>query len=150
MLSLSQQINLWRSILKKKVKVVAAIIENENEEILCALRSPQMSLPNMWEFPGGKVEKGEDTFTALVREIDEELGCKIKTVVLFNDNTHEYDKFVINLISIKCKIIDGIPTPSEHSKLIWLKRENLDSLKWAPADIPAVEQLVNEKESEPN
>ena len=74
------------------------------------------------------------------------MDCKIETQKeVFNENTHEYDTFIINLISIKCKVVEGTPIRSEHSKLIWLKRENLDSLKWAPADIPAVEQLINEK-----
>ncbi|KIY20630.1 (deoxy)nucleoside triphosphate pyrophosphohydrolase [Mesobacillus subterraneus] len=132
--------------MKKLVKVVAAIIENDKNEILCALRSPEMAIPNMWEFPGGKVETGEDLYSALQREIDEELKCMIETSDdIFNDTTHEYDTFIINLLSIKCKIISGTPIPSEHSKLIWLKRENLASLKWAPADIPAVEQLIHEK-----
>jgi 8-oxo-dGTP diphosphatase len=131
--------------MKKLVKVVAAIIENDQQEILCALRSPVMSLPNMWEFPGGKVEENEDIYSALEREIAEELDCKIETIKeVFNDNTHEYDTFIINLISIKCNVVDGVPTPSEHSKLVWLKRDNLSSLKWAPADIPAVEQLISE------
>lgn len=131
--------------LKKTVKVVAAIIENDQKEILCALRSPQMAIPNMWEFPGGKVEPEEDIFSALRREIEEELHCQIETKELHNDITHEYESFIINLIAIKCKISGGTPTPTEHSKLIWLKRENLHSLVWAPADIPAVEQLINEK-----
>ncbi|MDR4947193.1 (deoxy)nucleoside triphosphate pyrophosphohydrolase [Neobacillus cucumis] len=132
--------------MKKKVKVVAAIIENDQQEILCALRSPEMSIPNRWEFPGGKVEANEDIYSALEREIDEELSCKIETFKeVFNDNVHEYETFIINLISIKCRIVEGTPTPSEHSKLIWFKRDNLDSLKWAPADIPAVEQLIQEK-----
>ena len=51
----------------------------------------------------------------------------------------------LHLISIKCKIVEGTPIANEHSKLIWLNRENLSSLKWAPADIPAVEQLIHEK-----
>jgi len=55
--------------MKKLIKVVAAIIENENNEILCALRSPIMSLPNMWEFPGGKVENSETLKDAIEREI---------------------------------------------------------------------------------
>ncbi|HJV17414.1 MAG TPA: (deoxy)nucleoside triphosphate pyrophosphohydrolase [Bacillales bacterium] len=132
--------------MKKHVKVVAAIIENEQQEILCALRSPKMAIPNKWEFPGGKVEANEDIYSAIEREINEELGCKIETFKeIFNDNTHEYETFIINLISIKCRIVEGTPIPSEHSKLIWLKRGNLESLKWAPADIPAVEQLINEK-----
>jgi 8-oxo-dGTP diphosphatase len=72
--------------LKKIVKVVAAIIENEKGEILCALRSPQMSMPNMWEFPGGKVEE-RTFFIETTKEI-------------FNDTIYEYEKFIINLISI--------------------------------------------------
>nr|WP_263323545.1 (deoxy)nucleoside triphosphate pyrophosphohydrolase [Neobacillus sp. Marseille-Q6967] len=129
----------------KLIRVVAAIIENEQGEILCALRSPRMSMPNLWEFPGGKVEDGEDIIEALVREIEEELGCRIETVKeIFNDNLHEYVTFSIRLISIKCKIIEGVPVPIEHSKLIWLNRENLESLKWAPADIPVVKKLQQE------
>jgi len=132
--------------MKKTVYVVAAIIENEQNEILCALRSPEMTIPNMWEFPGGKVEANEDIHTALEREIEEELDCKVRTSrEVFNDNTHEYETFIINLISIKCRVIEGMPTASEHSKLIWLKRENLASLLWAPADLPAVEKLIDEK-----
>ncbi|AST91084.1 DNA mismatch repair protein MutT [Sutcliffiella cohnii] len=131
--------------MKKKVKVVAAVIENELGEVLCALRSPQMALPNLWEFPGGKVEKDEDIYTALKREIQEELHCTIETYDLHNDHTHEYETFIINLIAIKAKVVEGTPVPTEHSKLIWLKKENLPSLVWAPADIPAVELLVNEK-----
>ena len=130
--------------MKKVVKVVAAIIENEENEILCALRSPEMSIPNMWEFPGGKVEKGEDLYSAIEREIAEELNCKVIANDIFNENTHEYDTFIITLISIKCTLVEGTPISKEHSKLIWLKRENLSSLKWAPADIPAVKQLIHE------
>ncbi len=132
--------------MKKTVKVVAAIIENDQNEILCALRSSNMSLPNMWEFPGGKVEQDDaDIYAALVREIDEELGCKIETIQLHNDIIHEYETFIIRLIAINCRIVEGTPAPTEHAALIWLKRENLDSLKWAPADVPAVDKLIREK-----
>jgi 8-oxo-dGTP diphosphatase len=133
------------AVMKKKVKVVSAIIENDQEEILCALRSPKMLIPNLWEFPGGKVEHGEDIYTALKREIAEELDCIVETGEIFNEHTHEYETFIINLLVIKCTVVQGTPTRSEHSKIIWLKRENLSSLQWAPADIPAVEQLINEK-----
>ena len=55
--------------MKKLIKVVGAIIENDKNEILCALRSPEMNLPNMWEFPGGKVEENESLSEAIKREI---------------------------------------------------------------------------------
>jgi len=131
--------------MKKLIKVVGAVVENDNNEILCALRSPKMSLPNLWEFPGGKVEEDETLKQAIEREIKEELGCTVEYSDVFNDNTHEYDTFIVNLITVKCKLISGNPTANEHSKLIWLKRDNLLSLKWAPADVPAVDQLVSEK-----
>ena len=131
--------------MKKLVKVVAAIIENQQNELLCDLPSPRMAILNMQEFPGGKIEAGETLKEAIEREIREELDCEVEFIDSFNDNTHEYDKFIVNLITVKCKLISGAPTVSEHSKLIWLLRENLLSLNWAPADIPAVEQLVAEK-----
>lgn len=131
--------------MKKLVKVVGAIMENENNEILCALRSPKMTLPNKWEFPGGKIEEKETLKQAIEREIKEELDCNIEFIDVFNDNTHEYDNFIVNLITVKCKLVSGSPSANEHSKLIWLHRENLHSLNWAPADIPAVNRLVSEK-----
>ncbi len=131
--------------MKKTIKVVGAIIENENKEILCALRSPKMSLPNIWEFPGGKMEAGELISVPIEREIFEELGCQVKYLETFNENIHEYEKFIVHLITAKCHIIDGIPKAREHSKLLWLKRENLSSLVWTPADLPAINALTNEK-----
>lgn len=130
--------------MKKLIKVVGAVIENENKEILCALRSPNMSLPNMWEFPGGKVEEQEELSDAIVREIKEELECDIECLGIFNDNTHEYENIIVNLITMKCKITGGIPVACEHAKLIWLKRECLESLVWAPADVPAIRKLIAE------
>jgi 8-oxo-dGTP diphosphatase len=131
--------------MKKQIKVVAAIIENNNNEILCALRSPSMDLPNHWEFPGGKIEVGESHKDAIEREILEELACEVKFNNIFNENVYEYDAFIVDLTSVKCTLISGTPTASEHSKLVWLKRENLNSLIWAPADLAAVEQLIEEK-----
>lgn len=128
--------------MKKTIKVVAAIIENENNEILCALRSPEMTLPNQWEFPGGKVEQGESLFEAIEREIKEELSCTVEAVHEFDKNTHEYEKVIVNLIGIKCKLVEGTPVAREHSKLVYLKKENLNSLVWAPADVPIVENLI--------
>ncbi|TMW72767.1 (deoxy)nucleoside triphosphate pyrophosphohydrolase [Alteribacter natronophilus] len=128
--------------MKKKVKVVAAIIENSEQEVLCALRSNNMSIPNMWEFPGGKVEEGENLSTALEREIKEELDCEIEASEVFNENVHEYETFIIQLIALKAKLVSGTPKVSEHAKLVWLKKENLTSLVWAPADIPAVNELI--------
>ncbi|MDF2652440.1 MAG: (deoxy)nucleoside triphosphate pyrophosphohydrolase, partial [Paenibacillus sp.] len=62
----------------KKIDVVGAVIFNNNNEVLCALRSQTMSLPGLWEFPGGKIEPNETPQECLVREIQEELNCSIQ------------------------------------------------------------------------
>lgn len=128
--------------MKKTVKVVGAIIENEQHEVLCALRSNEMALPNLWEFPGGKVEKDENLQEALEREIQEELDCSIEAKSVFHTNVHEYDSFIIELICVHASLTSGEPKPSEHAKLLWLPKGHLESLVWAPADIPAVEALI--------
>ena len=131
------------SIIKKSVHVVGAIIENEQKEILCALRGPDMTLPNLWEFPGGKIEVGETKEEALRREIQEELGCTIEVFEHVEDTTYEYEKVIVRLETFMAKIISGTPVISEHAKIRWVSREELPSLNWAPADIPAIEKLAN-------
>lgn len=128
--------------MKKKVKVVGAVMENEKGEILCALRSPVMTLPNLWEFPGGKIEKGEKPEESLIREIEEELECQIAVGELVADIVHEYPTFIINLITYKAKIIGGTPIAKEHAKLKWVPLKELRTLEWAPADVPTIDALL--------
>lgn len=130
-------------IIKKTVHVVGAIIENDQQEILCALRGPEMTLPNYWEFPGGKIEKGESKEEALKREIKEELGCVIEVFEHIEDTTYEYEKVIVRLETFMAKVISGIPVVSEHAEIKWVSKEDLQSLNWAPADIPAIEKLTN-------
>ncbi|MCY8932045.1 (deoxy)nucleoside triphosphate pyrophosphohydrolase [Bacillus atrophaeus] len=129
--------------MKKTIEVAAAVIQNDNNMILCALRSPIMSLANLWEFPGGKLEEGENAQEALVREIEEELGCKIEAGEVIADIHHEYEKVIVNLISIRAKIVDGEPVAKEHAELRWVPVSELESLEWAPADLPTLTALVN-------
>ncbi|MFF2875053.1 8-oxo-dGTP diphosphatase MutT [Gottfriedia sp. NPDC057991] len=128
--------------MKKQIKVVGAVIRNNQNQILCALRSPEMSMPNSWEFPGGKIEKNEKPEEALVREIQEELGCEISIADLVEDVIHEYPNIIVNLITYEAKIISGAPVANEHAKIEWKEISNLKELEWAPADLPTVEKLI--------
>lgn len=126
------------------IHVVGAIIHNDNGQILCALRSEKMSLPGYWEFPGGKVESNESPETALIREIKEELHCDIKVGQFIEDTTYTYDLFTVRLVTYFAEIINGTPIAYEHSELKWVPFKELYSLQWAPADIPAVERVIQQ------
>lgn len=127
--------------MKKRVSVVGAVIFNERNQVLCALRSPKMSLPNYWEFPGGKINEGEMPQEALVREIKEELGCLISVGEKIEEVDHEYENIIVHLATYKTHINSGIPKALEHAELKWVQSEKLLELKWAPADIPTVKIL---------
>ncbi|MGH0556105.1 (deoxy)nucleoside triphosphate pyrophosphohydrolase [Bacillus pretiosus] len=127
--------------MKKKVSVVGAVIFNERNEVLCALRSPKMSLPNYWEFPGGKINEGEMPQEALVREIKEELGCLINVGEKIEEVDYEYENIIVHLVTYKANIKSGILKALEHAEIKWVQVEKLFELEWAPADIPTVEIL---------
>ena len=129
--------------MKKYVHVVGAIITNESNEVFCALRSDKMSLPNLWEFPGGKIEDNESKEDALKREIAEEFLCKIEVFDQVEDTTYEYDTFIVRLETFNAKITDGQPIAQEHAETRWVPINKLDSLNFAPADIPAVDKIVS-------
>jgi 8-oxo-dGTP diphosphatase len=126
----------------KKVNVVGAVIRNEAREILCALRSQSMSLPGLWEFPGGKIELNETPEESLIREIQEELNCLIELGDLVAEATYAYPTIIVRLFTFHAQIVSGDPIPNEHEKLIWLPLDKLHTLDWAPADLPTIEALT--------
>ncbi|MDY0407056.1 (deoxy)nucleoside triphosphate pyrophosphohydrolase [Virgibacillus sp. 179-BFC.A HS] len=127
--------------MKKAIQVVGAIIM-KNNRILCTQRGPSKDLAYKWEFPGGKIEKGESAQAALKREIQEELKCTIEIVGLVEQTVHQYEFAIVHLTTFLCKLMEVPPTLTEHMALKWLKPNELLSLDWAPADLPAVKRCM--------
>ncbi|SDK32476.1 (deoxy)nucleoside triphosphate pyrophosphohydrolase [Alkalibacterium thalassium] len=127
----------------KDIYVVGAIIV-ENGKILCAQRGNEKSLPNLWEFPGGKIEKGETPQAALLRELNEELMIEVEvSEKQFEFTKYEYDFGRVHLATFLCMLTKGRPKLTEHRQVRWLAPSELNKLDWAPADIPAVEKLMS-------
>lgn len=101
-----------------------------------------MSQPGYWEFPGGKIENGEDHKEALVREIKEELLCIIEVGEYITETIYEYPNVKVRLFTYYAQIIKGIPSVTEHETIKWVSLKEIQSLKWAPADIPTIDYLV--------
>jgi len=129
-------------VTSKEIHVVGAVIVRDGL-ILCARRGPRGALAGLWEFPGGKVEPDESHREALIREIDEELGCRIEVGDEVATTTHAYDFATITLSTYWCRIACGTPRPTEHEEVRWVAATDLVALEWAPADIPAVEIIAN-------
>ena len=131
--------------MKKIINVVGAVILDD-DKIFCAQRSVNMTLPLMWEFPGGKIEKGELPEDALKREIKEELNIDIDIITFICEASHEYDFGIVNFKSFLCKTneVKNIQL-LEHNDSKWLSVDDLFSLDWAPVDIPTLNEIVKLK-----
>lgn len=129
--------------MKKRINVVGAVLTRDST-ILAAQRSQQMSLPGMWEFPGGKIEADETPEQALRRELEEELLCSAEIGRHVETTEHEYDFGIVILTTYYATLLAGEPALTEHSEIRWVHAAELDQLDWAPADIPAVQQVMKD------
>ena len=128
----------------KKIEVVAGIIFYQ-DQILCVQRpkNKHLYISNKFEFPGGKIEKGESKKEALKRELFEELNISPNINSPFLTVVHEYPDFELTMHSFICEVKSKKMTLNEHIALEWLTLAELKKLDWAAADIPIVDKLVN-------
>jgi len=125
----------------QKIKVTCAIILL-NRKILVVQRSENMKLPLKWEFPGGKIENGEEEKDCIRREIKEELNITIDLITRLSPSHHDYPTFSIELIPFVANYLDGEIKLAEHKQYLLLEKEDLASLDWAEADIPILNEFL--------
>lgn len=127
----------------QQVDIVAAFIWENNKFLICQ-RPANKARALLWEFVGGKVEKGETHQEALIRECQEELAITVEVGTLFYQNTHSYDDITINLSIYHAKIIAGTITKLEHNDLQWITPKQIPQFTFCPADIEVL-TLIQEK-----
>lgn len=125
------------------VLVSAAALVDEQGCVLIAQRPKGKSMAGLWEFPGGKVEKGEMPEFSLMRELKEELDVETRMCCFspIGFASHSYETFHLLMPLFICRIWEGVPKALEHQALRWVYPQDLGDYEMPAADIPLISQL---------
>jgi len=121
--------------------IVAAALVDADGRVLVQQRAAGRAMAGLWEFPGGKIERGESAETALVRELKEELGISTETACLapagFGTAPIEDGRQLLLLLYV-CRKWSGIPKALDAAALRWVRPLDLHDLPMPPADLPLI------------
>ena len=123
----------------KYVRVVAAVIR-DGDKIFATARG-YGEFKGWWEFPGGKIEKGETPQQALVREIKEELTATIEVGELIDTIEYDYPTFHLSMDCFWAKLVEGELILKEAEAARWLSHDELLSVNWLPADSDLIQHI---------
>jgi mutator protein MutT len=125
---------------KPSLQVTAGLIWKQGK-ILIAQRPKGSHLEGFWEFPGGKREKGENLKDCLEREIQEELGVKVKAVEELLTVEHEYETKAVSLHVFHCTYLEGEPKCLQAQDIRWVEPAGLGQFTFPPPDEKVIEFL---------
>ena len=123
------------------LEVVCGVITNSQGQYLACLRPAGKHLGGLWEFPGGKVDRGENPIEALIRELREELAVEVTVGGPLNPVEWDYGGKWIRLLPFYCEIAAGELVAVEHAALRWCFPSQFDELTWADADKPILQEI---------
>ena len=120
------------------MQLVVGVALIHDGRVLAARRSYPAETAGRWELPGGKVEAGESPEGALVREIAEELGCRVVVTGWLDAEVAITDGLVLRVATAELRDGEPVPRDGEHDAVWWLGPDRLDAVDWLPADRPFV------------
>ncbi len=120
---------------------VAAALLFRDGKLLITQRRPSDHLPNLWEFPGGKVEPDETFESCLAREIHEELGLEIRVGALVEDLTHTYPEKAVRIRFFRCEWLGGEARAIHCQAFAWVTRRELSGFSFPAADAQLIQRL---------
>lgn len=134
----------------KTIRVVAAIICDDMEKItkIFATAKGYGEFKGQWEFPGGKIEEGEEPEDALRREIREELDTEIEVGDMIHTVEYDYPAFHLSMDCFLAKVRSGSLVLKEAKEAKWLTKRELYDVQWLPADISLIKVLEERMEPE--
>lgn len=127
----------------KTIKVAAAVICDSFDQPtrIFATARGYGEFQGMWEFPGGKVEAGETSRQAVIREIKEELDVIVEVGDLLDTIAFDYPTFHLHMDCFWCKITEGEIVLKEAAEARWLHKNELYQVNWLPADISLIDKI---------
>lgn len=125
-------------------EVVAALIWDGDRFMICQ-RPKHKARGLLWEFVGGKVEKGETKEEALKRECMEELAVEVEVYDVFLELCHQYPDLTVDLTLFNAKIKNGVPQKLEHNDIRWIRVEDIAKYDFCPADEEILRKLEKER-----
>jgi mutator protein MutT len=125
-----------------RIVVTAAVIERDGR-YLVTRRLKGTHLAGFWEFPGGKCDDGETLAACLTREIVEELAVEARVVEKIHNVAHAYPDRIVELHFFRC-VLSGEPRPVLGQEMCWVRRADLPTLDFPPADAELIRMLSAE------
>ncbi len=125
------------------VRVVAAVVESGGKYLITQRRATAV-LPNLWEFPGGRVEPDERDEDALRREIRERLDADVRVLQMISFVRHPYERYTVDLHLYQCELLSDVRVCAVQD-FRWIRSDEFDDFEFTPADEASMTKLLEER-----